>query len=318
MGGGRRSDTRTNNKRKDRSAAIPLHSQSHMHRSFGQSLNINMFALHDKHAGCTVRNGSQKKKKKKSMARRPAVQRAVKCPVDCGVHREASSLIAPPTAISVQTAPLVPAATVSAPQTSGAERFRLLSLRPPRPAASPHPPPHRSARPCCSTSVDRRPWCLNSRRSLEMNSPSDETKRSTHTGTEAESDCHWLAAAAVLSAVSSLSRVALLCCAVLALLQCSLVLDSLVSPRMISRVHVKLCKTQPPSAALIATQRSASRAAARTASRMQQQQQQPQSAAASSPSPPSAVPQPFVARWLLTDEKSVNGCFVNDIKGQPM
>ena len=96
-------------------------------------------------------------------------------------------------------------------------------------------------------------------------------------------------------------------------LHCSLLLALLVSPRMISRVHIQLCRTQPPSAALVASQRSASRAAAGTASRMQQQQQQPAAA-----SPPSAAPQPFVPRWLLTDEKSVNGCFVNDIKGQPV
>jgi hypothetical protein len=77
-------------------------------------------------------------------------------------------------------------------------------------------------------------------------------------------------------------------------------MESMVSPRIISRLHVKLCRTQPPSAALVASQRSDSRAAARTASRMQQQQP----AAAS---PPPAAPQPFVPRWLLTDEKSVNG-----------
>jgi hypothetical protein len=81
--------------------------------------------------------------------------------------------------------------------------------------------------------------------------------------------------------------------------KCSLVLDSTTSPRMISRVHAKLTRSQPASPALLAVQRSASRAASRLFP------------ASTSPLP---APQPFQPRWLLTDPGSVNGLFVNDVK----
>lgn len=57
--------------------------------------------------------------------------------------------------------------------------------------------------------------------------------------------------------------------------KCGLLLDSLVSPRMISRVHAKITQVQPATA---------------------------------------TNGQPGLARWLLTDCKSMNGVFLNDVK----
>jgi pSer/pThr/pTyr-binding forkhead associated (FHA) protein len=77
--------------------------------------------------------------------------------------------------------------------------------------------------------------------------------------------------------------------------KCRLLLDSIVSPRMISRVHARINRTQPPSAA---TTRNLSKVA-------------PAQRAVSPHTRDASLP---MTRWILTDEKSMNGVFVNDIK----